>query len=51
MGSGSEAQIIDDLKSVFDAGFQSIIVRYRGDSAAEQMQQMEKFANDIAPKL
>jgi probable F420-dependent oxidoreductase len=51
MGSGSEAQIIDDLKSVFDAGFQSIIVRYRGDSAAAQMEQMEKFANDIAPKL
>jgi probable F420-dependent oxidoreductase len=51
MGSGSQAEIVDDLKAIFDAGFQSIIIRYRGDSAAAQMEQMERFASDIAPKL
>ena len=51
MGSGSEAQIVDDLKAVLDAGFRRIIVRYRGDSAAAQMEQMERFAAEIVPKL
>jgi len=51
IGSGSEQQIIDDLKMVLDAGFQSIIVRYRGDSAEAQMEQMERFAEDIVPNL
>lgn len=51
IGSGSEAQITDDLKAILDAGFQKIVIRYRGDSAAAQMQQMERFAADIAPKL
>lgn len=51
MGSGSEQQIIDDLKSILDAGFEKIVVRYRGDSAAAQVQQMERFASDIVPRL
>ena len=51
IGSGSEAQITDDLKAILDAGFQKIVIRYRGDSAAAQMEQMEHFATDIAPKL
>lgn len=51
MGSGSPEQITDDLKSVLDAGFERIVIRYRGDSAAAQMEQMERFAADIAPKL
>ncbi|MCA8927318.1 MAG: TIGR03619 family F420-dependent LLM class oxidoreductase [Alphaproteobacteria bacterium] len=51
MGSGSEAQIVDDLKAILDAGFQKIIVRYRGDSAAAQMEQMDRFADAIVPKL
>ncbi len=51
IGSGSEAQITDDLKAILDAGFQKIIIRYRGESAAAQMEQMERFAADIAPKL
>ncbi|MBM86537.1 MAG: hypothetical protein CMM47_11010 [Rhodospirillaceae bacterium] len=50
-GSGSEAQIIDDLKMILDSGFESVVVRYRGDSAGAQMEQMERFANDIVPKL
>ncbi len=51
MGSGSPQQIVDDLKSVLDSGFERVIVRYRGDSAAAQMEQMERFAADIVPKL
>lgn len=51
IGSGSDAQILDDLKAIQDAGFTTTIIRYRGDSAAAQMRQMEMFANDVAPKL
>jgi probable F420-dependent oxidoreductase len=51
MGSGSQAQIVDDLKSILEAGFQKIIVRYRGDSAAAQTEQMDRFVSDIVPKL
>ena len=51
MGSGSPGQIKDDLKAVLDAGFERIVVRYRGDSAAAQMEQMERFAADIVPNL
>lgn len=51
MGSGSEAEIIDDLKAVLDAGFDKVIVRYRGDDAAMQMEQMQRFAAEIAPRL
>ena len=51
MGSGAEAQIVDDLKAIVDAGFGKIVVRYRGDSAAAQKEQMERFADQIVPKL
>ena len=51
MGSGSQAQIVDDLKSILDAGFQKIVVRYRGDSAAAQTEQMDRFVSDIVPRL
>ena len=51
IGSGSEQQIIDDLKSILGAGFSSIIVRYRGDSAKAQQLQMARFAEEIIPSL
>ena len=51
VGSGSEAQIIDDLKGILGASFQSIVVRYRGDSAAAQTEQMDRFVSDIVPRL
>lgn len=51
MGSGSQSQIVDDLKSILDAGFEKIVVRYRGDSAAAQTEQMDCFVSDIVPKL
>jgi probable F420-dependent oxidoreductase len=51
VGTGSEKQIIEDLKNVLGAGFKSIIIRYRGDNATEQTEQMERFVSEIAPKL
>ena len=51
IGSGSEAQIIDDLKSILESGFNNVVVRYRGDNAKEQRTQMERFAEEIVPKL
>ncbi|MBH69080.1 MAG: hypothetical protein CMM58_12050 [Rhodospirillaceae bacterium] len=51
VGTGSEIQIIDDLKSIFDAGFNSVVVRYRGESTKVQTEQMERFASDIIPKI
>jgi alkanesulfonate monooxygenase SsuD/methylene tetrahydromethanopterin reductase-like flavin-dependent oxidoreductase (luciferase family) len=51
IGSGSEQQIIDDLKSILGAGFSSVIVRYRGDSAEAQQLQMERFVEKIIPSL
>ena len=51
IGSGSEAQIIDDLKSILESGFNNVVVRYRGDNANEQRTQMERFAEEIVPKL
>ena len=34
-GTGSPAEITDDLKRLFDLGFRKIIVRYRGSNAAD----------------
>ena len=51
IGSGSETQIIDDLKSILESGFNNVVVRYRGDNAKEQRTQMERFAEEIVPKL
>jgi len=51
MGSGSQSQIVDDLKSILDAGFEKIVVRYRGDSAAAQTEQMDRFVSDVVPRL
>ena len=51
IGSGSEVQIIDDLKNILGSGFNNVVVRYRGDSAKEQQKQMERFTEEIIPKL
>ena len=51
IGSGSQQQIADDLKAIIDAGFPKIVVRYRGDSAKAQMEQMERFAAEVVPRL
>ena len=48
-GTGSVAEITDDLKRLRDLGFGKIIVRYRGASASEQMRQIDRFVSEIAP--
>ncbi len=51
MGSGSEAQIADDLRAILDAGFESVVVRYRGADAAAQTRALERFAEKVVPAL
>jgi probable F420-dependent oxidoreductase len=50
-GTGSLAEITDDLQRLFDLGFGKIIVRYRGGNAADQMRQLDRFVTEIVPKV
>src|SRR6478672_1511801 len=50
-GTGSLAQITDDVKRLRELGFDKIIVRYRGNNAAEQMSQIDRFVEEIVPKV
>jgi hypothetical protein len=50
-GTGSVAEITDDLKELRDLGFGKIIVRYRGSSATEQKRQIDRFMSEIAPRV
>jgi len=49
-GTGSVAEIGDDIKRLFDLGFQKIIVRYRGSIAADLTRQIDRFVTEIVPK-
>lgn len=49
-GTGSVAEIIDDLKRIFDLGFTRVIVRYRGQGADQQTRQLKRFVDEIVPK-
>jgi probable F420-dependent oxidoreductase len=49
-GTGSVAEITDDIKRLFDLGFQKIIVRYRGSNAADLSRQIDRFVTEIVPK-
>jgi len=51
IGSGSEQQIVQDIRTAMDAGFSKVVVRYRGDSSSEQINQVERFADTIIPSL
>ena len=50
-GTGSLAEIADDIKRLFELGFDKIIVRYRGTSAGDQMSQIDRFVGEIVPKV
>jgi probable F420-dependent oxidoreductase len=50
LGTGSLSEVRDDIKRLFDLGFETIIVRHRGDSVAEQMQQLDRFVTEIASR-
>jgi probable F420-dependent oxidoreductase len=46
-GTGSQADIVDDLRRLVDLGYSRIIVRYRGSDAEEQRQQLRIFIDHI----
>lgn len=50
-GTGSQTEIVDDLRRLVDLGYSRIIVRYRGSDAAEQRRQLRIFIADIIPKV
>jgi probable F420-dependent oxidoreductase len=50
-GSGSVAQITDDIKRLFDLGFTKIIVRHRGSSATDLKDQIDRFVGEIVPRV
>jgi alkanesulfonate monooxygenase SsuD/methylene tetrahydromethanopterin reductase-like flavin-dependent oxidoreductase (luciferase family) len=50
-GTGSQAEIIDDLRRLVELGYGRVIVRYRGSDAEAQRRQLRIFLNDIIPKV
>jgi probable F420-dependent oxidoreductase len=50
-GTGSSADILDDLRQLVDLGYDRCIVRYRGSDAEEQRRQLRTFIADIIPKV
>lgn len=50
-GTGSLAEIIDDLKALKGLGFSHFVVRYRGSSAEEQNRQIARFTDEVIPKV
>src|SRR5262245_4600924 len=50
-GTGSQADIVDDLRHLIDLGYSRIIVRYRGNDAEEQRAQLRSFIANIIPKV
>ena len=50
-GTGSVAEIRDDIKRLFDLGFRKIIVRHRGSNAADLKSQIDRFATEIVAAI
>jgi probable F420-dependent oxidoreductase len=50
-GTGSQADIVDDLRRLVDLGYSRIIVRYRGSDAEEQRTQLRIFIENITPQV
>jgi alkanesulfonate monooxygenase SsuD/methylene tetrahydromethanopterin reductase-like flavin-dependent oxidoreductase (luciferase family) len=51
LGTGSQAEIVDDLHRLVDLGYRRVIVRYRGSDAEAQRRQLHSFLDDIIPKV
>ncbi|MDP6708454.1 MAG: TIGR03619 family F420-dependent LLM class oxidoreductase [Alphaproteobacteria bacterium] len=51
LGTGSVAEITDDLKRLIDLGYQGVILRYIGQDAGEQIAQVDRFAAEIMAKV
>ena len=50
-GTGSLVEITDDFRRVRDLGYDGFIIRYIGEDASEQQDQIARFAAEIAPKI
>lgn len=50
-GTGSLAQIVDDLKALKDMGFSHFVFRYRSAGAQEQRAQIARFAEQVIPRV
>jgi probable F420-dependent oxidoreductase len=50
-GTGSQAEIVDDLRRLVGLGYRQVIVRYRGNDADEQRRQLHSFIGDIIPRV
>jgi alkanesulfonate monooxygenase SsuD/methylene tetrahydromethanopterin reductase-like flavin-dependent oxidoreductase (luciferase family) len=50
-GTGSQAEIVDDLRRLADLGYGRVIVRYRGSDAEAQRQQLRMLIGTIIPKV
>jgi probable F420-dependent oxidoreductase len=50
-GTGSEAEVVDDLRRLMDLGYSRVIVRYRGSDAEAQRQQLHRLLSDVVPKI
>jgi probable F420-dependent oxidoreductase len=50
-GTGSQAEIVDDLRRLVDLGYSRVIVRYRGRDAEAQRRQLRIFIDDIIPHV
>jgi probable F420-dependent oxidoreductase len=50
-GTGSQADIVDDLRRLVDLGYSRIVVRYRGRDAEEQRTQLRIFIENIIPRV
>jgi len=50
-GTGSIAEIRDDIKRLFELGFSKIIVRHRGSNAEDLKSQIDRFATEIVAEV
>jgi probable F420-dependent oxidoreductase len=50
-GTGSQADLVDDLRRLVDLGYRHVIVRYRGTDTEKQRRQLDSFLSDIIPRV
>jgi probable F420-dependent oxidoreductase len=50
-GTGSRAEVVDDLRRLVELGYSRVIVRYRGSDAEAQRRQLRSFLEDIVPMV
>jgi len=51
LGTGSIETIADDVRRLRDLGYRTLIFRYHGTDAAEQLRQFGRLADEIMPRI